>query len=428
MKVSIFTLLALVQAAALQSSETEKKNSRFFPAKFWPDTAKLGPEQEIFGGGQSSLLCPVNLPLTCSNSTPIYDSCCFESPGGIMLQTQFWDYYPAIGRNDSFTLHGLWPDNCDGSYEQFCDGKLNIERGDIRRIVVDEYKDEALFSKIEESWKNFNGDDELLWVHEFNKHATCIKTIRPECYGAEFTRDRNIYDFLLIAVNLYEKYPTFQFLKDKGIVPSLTDTYTYDEIAEALSSNFNGHNVYFKCNRYQALQEIWYFHYLQGPLTNEEFVQIPSMLHSNCPKTGIKFLPKGDFRPPPGQPPKSPGGKAGTIKLSGHSGCLISNGQWYTQGTCAKFQAKDLQFGGTNLVSSKGVCGVTEAGVLNCNRQNQASKFQFQVDKSSGVVSYGGKSEWCLHEAGKHGSGKFAQVPIKLADGNCETFQITLSK
>ncbi|GEQ67420.1 hypothetical protein JCM33374_g1085 [Metschnikowia sp. JCM 33374] len=414
MKLSTLSLIACVHAAVVPNGDTKK-------ARNWP-------VQEVFTSDVDHKSCPIDLPLTCTNSTPIQNSCCFESPGGIMLQTQFWDYYPPIGGNESFTLHGLWPDNCDGSYEQFCDGKLNIQRGDIERIVVDEFKDPELLSKIKTSWKNFNGDDESLWVHEFNKHATCIKTIRPQCYGSEFKKDQNVYDFLSIAVKLYEKYPTFKFLAENGIVPSLTETYTFDQISDALSSNFNGHKVFFKCNRYQALQEVWYFHHLQGPLTNENFVQIPSLSNSNCPKTGIKFLPKGNFRPPPSQPPKKPDGKAGTIKLSGHSGCLISNGEWYNQGTCAKFQAKESQFGGINLVSSKGVCGVTAAGVLNCNRQNMASRFQFQVDKASGVVSFGGKSDWCFHEAGKHGSGKFVQVPIKLAEDGCDSFQIKLSQ
>lgn len=429
MKITTLLLAASAYAAAVPETEASKQSHGFFSGKFWPDFARTRPIQDTFSG---PITCPANLPLTCTNSTPIHNTCCFESPGGIMLQTQFWDYYPAIGKNDSFTMHGLWPDNCDGSYEQFCNGKLNIQRGDIRRILVDEFHDPELLLKIETSWKNFNGDDELLWVHEFNKHATCIKTIRPECYGDEFVKDRNVYDFLKIAVNLYEKYPTFDFLGAHGIVPSLTQTYTFEEIDSALSAGFGGHSVFFKCNRYQALQEVWYFHNLQGPLTDENFVQIPAMMHSNCPQTGIKFLPKGDFRPPPGLPPKNPPGKTppgkpGYIKLSGHLGCLISNGQWYNQGTCARFQTRELQFGGTNIISSKGVCGIDTNGVLNCNRQNVALRFQFQIDAESGAVSYGGNSDWCFHEEGKHGSGKFVQIPVKLADGICDSFQLKLS-
>lgn len=383
----------------------------------------------IFGSQnvlQTFELCPVDLPLSCSNSTPVDNSCCFESPGGILLQTQFWDYYPPIGPNDTFTLHGLWPDNCDGTYEQFCDAALNIERGEIARIVGDTFHDPELLAKMNSVWKNFNGDDELLWVHEFNKHATCIKTIRPLCYGSTYQSDKNVYDFFRISVALYEKYPTFKFLGDHGIVPSLTATYTKERIAQALSDNFGGNPVYFKCNKYSALQEVWYFHHLQGPLTGEKFVQVPSMVRSNCPESGIKFLPKGEFRPPPTQPPKDPSGRRGALKPSGHGGCIISNGNWYGHGTCATFRMVDLQFGGYNLLSSKGVCGFNDKNELVCNRQNQASRFQFQVDKSTGVVSYGGNSDWCFNEGGKHGSGKFVQIPVVLSDGQCESFKLKL--
>lgn len=58
-----------------------------------------------FGNAPS---CPSNSPLSCHNSTTAPDSCCFIYPGGQLLQTQFWDYSPAIGPVDSWTLHGLW--------------------------------------------------------------------------------------------------------------------------------------------------------------------------------------------------------------------------------------------------------------------------------------------------------------------------------
>lgn len=36
------------------------------------------------------------------------DTCCFAYPGGQILQTQFWDADPAVGPDDSWTIHGLW--------------------------------------------------------------------------------------------------------------------------------------------------------------------------------------------------------------------------------------------------------------------------------------------------------------------------------
>ena len=52
--------------------------------------------------------CPSDVPLSCHNSTAVEDTCCFNSPGGLILLTQFWDTDPATGPDDSWTIHGLW--------------------------------------------------------------------------------------------------------------------------------------------------------------------------------------------------------------------------------------------------------------------------------------------------------------------------------
>lgn len=92
--------------------------------------------------------CPSNSPISCSSSNEA--SCCFESPGGILLQTQFWDYSPATGPDDLFTLHGLWPDNCDGTYEQFCDNSNTIanDGSSIESIIVDSFGDQELYDNL----------------------------------------------------------------------------------------------------------------------------------------------------------------------------------------------------------------------------------------------------------------------------------------
>ncbi|KAJ2977394.1 hypothetical protein NQ176_g4396 [Zarea fungicola] len=64
--------------------------------------------------------CPANSPLSCHNNGPVSDTCCFI-PAGHLVQTQFWDSNPATGPSNSWTIHGLWPDNCDGSFPSQCD-------------------------------------------------------------------------------------------------------------------------------------------------------------------------------------------------------------------------------------------------------------------------------------------------------------------
>ena len=44
----------------------------------------------------------------------------------IFMLTQFWDYDPATGPADLFTLHGLWVDKCSGGYNQYCNPSWEI--------------------------------------------------------------------------------------------------------------------------------------------------------------------------------------------------------------------------------------------------------------------------------------------------------------
>jgi len=62
--------------------------------------------------------CPVtnSTPLSCHSTGTQSNTCCFNEPGGLLLQTQFWDTNPPSGPANSWTAHGLWPDNCDGTW------------------------------------------------------------------------------------------------------------------------------------------------------------------------------------------------------------------------------------------------------------------------------------------------------------------------
>ncbi|VEU21764.1 DEKNAAC102373 [Brettanomyces naardenensis] len=372
--------------------------------------------------------CPVDTPLSCSNKTEVVDSCCFEFPGGILLQTQFWDYYPPVGPTDMFTLHGLWPDNCDGSYEQFCDYSSTISSA---RRILEEAGEGNLLDKMNRFWKNFNGDDDYLWVHEFNKHGTCMSTLKPSCYGASSTTStsyQNVIDFFQRSVELFETLPTYQWLVEDGIVPSEVNTYSRKQIEDSLSSHF-GHEVYVSCNKFSALQEVWYFHHLRGSVISGDFVPIPAMLNSRCPQQGIKFLPKNFVPPRPTHTGDSPiprptdGHKyyRGHLTPVGQPGCIISNGRWYTSGTCATFNLIQAPFGGYNLKSSKGFCAVDKEGYLTCGSQVTAR--QFQYDKSSGYVSFGGLKGWSAETV----PGRFKQVPVAAGkDGGAVTFELHL--
>ena len=62
-------------------------------------------DNAVLGGSVPSCANPV---LSCHNTTRQTDLCCFNAPGGQLLQTQFWDTNPVSGPADSWTVHGLW--------------------------------------------------------------------------------------------------------------------------------------------------------------------------------------------------------------------------------------------------------------------------------------------------------------------------------
>lgn len=51
--------------------------------------------------------CGLGGSLSCHNTTVQPDLCCFNAPGGLILQTQFWDTNPPTGGNENWTIHGL---------------------------------------------------------------------------------------------------------------------------------------------------------------------------------------------------------------------------------------------------------------------------------------------------------------------------------
>lgn len=233
---------------------------------------------------------------TCANPvlscpTIAAPSCCFESPGGHLLLTQFWDANPATGPDDSWTIHGLWPDHCNGGFDSSCDSSRAYRS--IGTIIQDAGLGD-LFAYINTYWKAIDGKDEILWEHEWSKHGTCINTIKPDCY-TNYTKYDEMIDYIQIVVELFKDNPTYETLSAVGIIPSESARYTVNDIQSALSAA-HGEHVTLGCSHGQ-LNQVFYHYNIKGPVASGNFVAAAPDGKSRGTCHGrIRYLPKASRR------------------------------------------------------------------------------------------------------------------------------------
>lgn len=262
-------------------------------------------------------------------------------------------------------------------------------------------------------WKDYQGNDESFWEHEWAKHGTCISTLKPSCYTSHVATEE-VVDYFQKAVDLFKTLPSYTWLAAAGIVPSTSATYTTAQIQAALKKNRPGVDVTLGCKS-SELNEIWYHYDVRGSLQTGTFVPAaPDGTKSTCPATGIKYLPKsgGGSSPPtttttktgtPSQPtstaaPGTPFSGKGVLNVlvdGKQTGCIISKGTWYTSGTCATFTATSLSSTSFTLSSSKGKCGVV-AGALSCDASVTTATGFTSVD---GALAVGGSARWSAEKA-----------------------------
>lgn len=134
---------------------------------------------------------------------------------------------------------------------------------------------------MQEYWKDYKGNDESLWKHEWAKHGTCISTLEPRCFSPYRRADEAVAYFNR-AVNLFKALPTHKWLADAGIVPSGSKKYSLDSIQDVLERQ-HGASVTLKC-RGAAINEVWYHYNVRGSLQAGQFVAAePDGAKGRCP-------------------------------------------------------------------------------------------------------------------------------------------------
>lgn len=140
-----------------------------------------------------------------------------------------------------------------------------------------------------------SGTNEHLWAHEYNKHATCINTLAPTCYEANYSPGIEVVDYFKRALSLFQQLDTFRALERVGVEPDYKKLYPLSQIQSALE-NFSGGRVILKCNgrHHNVLHEAWYVYFVKGSLQSGEFVPARDSFkgdHGNC-ASQVRYLPK----------------------------------------------------------------------------------------------------------------------------------------
>lgn len=270
----------------------------------------------------SAFISETNNTWSCHNSTAISDSCCFEDYGILML-TQFWDYNTTllsiavngtaqdIVKSDiqaqidslyddvrrTFTIHGLWNDLCDGSYRSNCQPDLELDdaRDNLTHLIGEEFNEPELLHIMKKYWINTeksNVEDQAsvaLWEHEYNKHGTCMNTLNPPCFTGEFREHEQAVQFFKKVVEIWSQLDTFEFLAAAGIYPTVAKQYKLRDVQDALAKAHGG-QVYVGCLN-GAIDEIWYYHNLQGNVLTGTYKAIDTLTNSTC-KENVWYIPK----------------------------------------------------------------------------------------------------------------------------------------
>lgn len=249
----------------------------------------------------SSDTCALQEPLRSCAVTGEVNSCCVETKGGLVVNTQYWQ--TETGREDagqklpadSWTIHGLWPDFCDGTWDQYCDlsrqydprpnGDVPPYKGPQIGTFLEKLGKQDLIEYMDKYWVSSYDENWVLWAHEFSKHATCFSTFDVKCYGSQYKMHEDVVDYFETSIAFFQKLPTWQWLADKSIRPCNTTTYTLSDLEAALTERY-GARPYIGCSGDDktVVSEVWYFSNVLGRSQRIESVPVDAKTESNCAK------------------------------------------------------------------------------------------------------------------------------------------------
>ncbi|KAI8869217.1 ribonuclease T2, partial [Ramicandelaber brevisporus] len=198
--------------------------------------------------------CPTNI-MSCTPESSKLSTCCSPKYGLVAFAVQ---WLPTMGPAKNWTIHGHWPDKCDGTFAPG-DGCDNTRKyTGITGILAK--RDPALLDRMNTLWPSSKGDNEWFFQHEFHKHGTCVSTMHPDCY-ADYQKHDDMVEYFTTALDMAQQYNPYDAFADAGIVPG--GTYNRDDMIKAIAKKWNGMAAKLFCKRGQ-IEEIQMFFKVKG--------------------------------------------------------------------------------------------------------------------------------------------------------------------
>ncbi|KAH7193323.1 ribonuclease T2-like protein [Fusarium flagelliforme] len=227
---------------------------------------------------------------SCYGEASADDTCCYLSPARL-LQTQVWDTRPVSGPFDSWTIHGLWPIHNNGSIPTSCD--TNRTYTNITQILHHAGA-ESTIDEMNKVWESADGDNEKFWQDQWVSHGTCFSSLNRECYGRHYEEAEEAVPYFQKAVSIFKRLPTYDWLRDAGIIPSYSMFYHLSDIQAALEQQ-HGSRVSLRCAG-QRLHQIGYHFNVTGTLQDGYFTDSGAIGDwDDCPEL-VLYEPKGETK------------------------------------------------------------------------------------------------------------------------------------
>jgi ribonuclease T2 len=115
--------------------------------------------------------------------------------------------------SNNFNIHGLWPDNWNGTYPSNCPTTDTFTITNSTKAIL------------LECWLSYNPNVTDFWYHEWSKHGTCV------------TPSLICNDYFLDTANLFFALNIVTQFSSVGIVPSNSTKYQVSKALTAFSRN-----------------------------------------------------------------------------------------------------------------------------------------------------------------------------------------------